>query len=798
MAVTLGDAWVMIRGDSAPLEKEMRGAEKKTRGFASGLTKNVQRVGKLALGALAGVAAGAGATILKTGAEAFSFSQQMEGAMGTLQGQLGATNDEMAQYRDVAEDVFTAGYGESVGDIATAMKEVNGTLGEQGERLEDSTRRALTLRDVFGVDVAEGVSAAGTAVQAGLVDTSERAFDLITTGFQNGLNQAGDFGDTIREYSSDFERLGFSGEEFLSVLNAGLEEGAWNTDVIADGVREFGIRFGAAEDTAVEALESIGINAEELYEGFQDGSVTTADAMEIVTERLAETDDKTLRAQAGAALFGSKWEDIGEDVFLAAGQAREGIEGIEGATDKAGEGLRRGLGPALQELKRTAIVALTPITDLLGGILTQIVNQYGPIAISMLQSLGASLEVVALKVGQVLASSNPLQALIAMLPANIQALLADIQALLAPVTAWIQSNVKLQDVLLALGIAIGAVVIPILWGFITTVVGIAAPVVATFAAVMAAVVLLRKAWESNFLGIQNKAKAVWGFLQAFIPQAVERIRALVTKAITAIKLWWAQNGDQILAKARAIWTTIQNVISAISSTIQAIISTFLDAVQTFWSNHGDAIMTAVENTWEGLKAIIDNFRGIIEGIVEAFHAALEGDFHAVGEALRKVWDNLWGTIKEIVSTAVENIITTFSDVNWGEVGRSVVEGIANGLRNAAGIIADAAKNAAKNAYQAAKGFLGINCPDPSPIFAELGIGMGEGMVQGLGMMDRAIQGAAAGLVGSGAVSADRAGRSLIDRSRSMTVHLTGNYKPQTEPEVTDDIRLLAMQYGMAG
>jgi hypothetical protein len=71
------------------------------------------------------------------------------------------------------------------------------------------------------------------------------------------------------------------------------------------------------------------------------------------------------------------------------------------------------------------------------------------------------------------------------------------------------------------------------------------------------------------------------------------------------------------------------------------------------------------------------------------------------------------------------------------VGRNILEGIANGIRNGLGIITEAAKTAASNALEAAKGFLGIK--SPSTVFAEevgepSAEGFGEGFARRMGQI----------------------------------------------------------------
>jgi len=337
---------------------------RKATGALEGLGGVAATVATAGMAAVAVGAAAIGAGAVAAGVAVLDFSRDTDEAMRLFQAQTGASAGEMEDFRQQARDVFASGWGDDIGGISEAMAQVNLALDEQGDALEDSTRRALILRDTFEIDISEGAAAAAAAVKSGLVDSSEEAFDLITTGFQEGLNQAGDFQDTLREYSSDFSRLGFEADGMLGVLNAGLEAGAYNTDVVADGIREFGIRFGGAEESATQALDAIGVDSEALYALYQNGEITVADAMATITGALGDVDDKTLQAQAGAALFGSKWEDIGGDVFIAAGQAQGSIEALAGATDAAGETLSGGLGASIERLKRTALANLAPLGDI--------------------------------------------------------------------------------------------------------------------------------------------------------------------------------------------------------------------------------------------------------------------------------------------------------------------------------------------------------------------------------------------------------------------------------------------------
>jgi len=274
-----------------------------------------------------------------------------------------------------------------------------------------------------------------------------------------------------------------------------------------------------------------------------------------------------------------------------------------------------------------------------------------------------------------------------------------LQPFVEQVAAWLSENVKLTDVLIALGVAVASVVIPAVITLISTM----APIIATFAIVMAAVVLLRKAWEENFLGIRD----------------------IVDRVVSWVREFWEVNGDQILAKAVEIWTAVRDWILQAATTIQEGIDAFLATIREWWDAHGEQVIAIVTKLWEGIQAIAEFVFDNLKTIFEAFRLAFQGDWYAFGEKLREGWDRAWAQIKEIAKKA----IAWFKSVDWGAVGKAIIEGIAKGITSAVGVIKDAAVNAAKAALAAAKGFLGIK--SPSAVFAGIGAQMMAGMAQGI-------------------------------------------------------------------
>lgn len=189
------------------------------------------------------------------------------------------------------------------------------------------------------------------------------------------------------------------------------------------------------------------------------------------------------------------------------------------------------------------------------------------------------------------------------------------------------------------------------------------------------------------------------------------------------------------------WGDIQGKTAAVVAWIKTAIQAFLAAIKAFWDAHGAQIIATVTTIWNTIVGIFNRVFDILKTIFAAFRAAFQGDFTKFGELLRVAWDKAWtllidllkGYFKLIVNAFNElwpKIKTWFTTMDWGSLGRAMIEGIGKGITAAARLLADIIKKVIAAAIAAAKGFLGIQ--SPSKVFAEIGKNMMLGMAEGIG------------------------------------------------------------------
>lgn len=135
----------------------------------------------------------------------------------------GATEKDMAEFKDTIQEIYAGNYGEGFDDIADSLVNVRQVTGLAGDALEQATKNALILKDTFGYDVNETVRTTD-ALMRNMGLTADQAFDLIAQGSQRGLNRSDDLLDTLNEYSVHFKDAGYDAEEMFSILESGLKK----------------------------------------------------------------------------------------------------------------------------------------------------------------------------------------------------------------------------------------------------------------------------------------------------------------------------------------------------------------------------------------------------------------------------------------------------------------------------------------------------------------------------------------------------------------------------------------------
>src|SRR5215207_1690706 len=324
---------------------------------------------KLAVGA-AGI--GIGAALGK------GMLDAMSNEVGTdkLAAQLGINNPEFAaSLGKTAGRVYAGGFGESMPQVNEALRGVlaNGLLPEDAADadIERITGKVLNLASVFGLDLAESTRTVSRMIENGLAPNADAALDILTRGFQQGNDQAGDLLSTFSEYSVQFDKLGLDGTESMGLISQGLKAGARDADTVADALKEFSIRAIDGSNATGTAYEALGLDAQAMQAKIAAGGEGAQQGLTEVLAALNAMEDPSAKAAAAVGLFGTKAEDMGESLFaLDPTRAVAFMGTVEGAADQMGNTLADNTASKFETFRRKIEVGLSGIAAGVGPVLS--------------------------------------------------------------------------------------------------------------------------------------------------------------------------------------------------------------------------------------------------------------------------------------------------------------------------------------------------------------------------------------------------------------------------------------------
>lgn len=294
-------------------EGDIEGRISETTESAKGLDVAFGAVGKT-LG-IAGAAIGIVGSILTAAllvplGKSIKVADEFVDTLGDLSASTGTTEGATEGLGKSLKNVYKAGYGDDIRDVAEAMKQVKQQTGLTGKALEDQTKSIITLSKKMDVDYGEAVKTVDNLTK-NLNITSEEAFELIVQGWENGLNANGDYLDVLNEYAVQIEKAGLTTDEFFSIMVAGHENGVFSLDKLIDAQKEFNIRSIDGSKGTLKAYDDLGFSYDEYSKKIAKGGEEGKKAQQKIIQALLDEDDQVKQNEIGVALFGTMWEDLG-------------------------------------------------------------------------------------------------------------------------------------------------------------------------------------------------------------------------------------------------------------------------------------------------------------------------------------------------------------------------------------------------------------------------------------------------------------------------------------------------------
>ncbi|ALI26569.1 putative EXPORTED PROTEIN [Mycolicibacterium fortuitum] len=362
----------------------------------------------LAIAAAGGVAIAGGAFL---GRQLWA-GMQAEQRRDVIAAQIGVDEATMARYGQVAARAYTANFGESVeGNLDSIGAAIQAGIIPKGAGSGDIERTLANLetaKTVLGEDIPQVSRALGQMMKTGLVDSVEQATDVLIAGQQQGANLGGDWLDTLNEYSTQFRKLGLDAGTATVLIGQMVSNGARDSDVAADAIKEFSIRAVDGSKTTTDAFNALGLNADTMAHAFAEGGPAASKGLTEVIAAIQRIPDPVEKSRIQVALFGTQAEDLGGALnSMDLSKVAAGMESVSGATKRASdtmadnaassvESARRNIEVSAQNVQTALAKAFGPQLEKMGGWfrdhqgdIVRFFSQVGSAALKGLDGFGA-------------------------------------------------------------------------------------------------------------------------------------------------------------------------------------------------------------------------------------------------------------------------------------------------------------------------------------------------------------------------------------------------------------------------
>lgn len=691
-------------------------AKDQTGGVFGGVSSKIGGLAKSAgVAAGAAVAAG-GAAIVGIGAVAanqfIAFEDSMNEVFTLLPGISGSAMEEMQ------------------GQVLSASREMGRLPDEIIPALYQSLSAGVPPNNVFEfLDTAHmaalgGVTELETAVDGitsvvnaygSEVVSAGNASDVMFTAVRLGKTTFGELSSNLSKVIPVASSMGISFEDVAAGIATMTAQGT-NTAQATTQMNQMFSELSKGSSQVAGIFEEI---AGQSFPDFISSGGNVQEALQLLEQYAIDNDASMVdlfgSIEAGKAalqLTGGATESFSANLEAMANSA--------GATETAYETMNQGLARTWEQVKATIVTkaieigdAMSPLIAIVGDLVMNGFDLLQPAIDAVSGAIETFSGVATSFFANIEEGMTPLDALIEALwdiaPPELLASLVDFRdnvlpaltlkfteikdavlEFVTPIAEWIAKFVSWKDVIIALGLAIGAVIV----SAIAPIVAAIATMIAIVTAITAVVAVLRNAWENDWGGIRTKLTAVWEgyilpafnklkeWLDATLPVAIEVLRNfwenVLLPAIKKVQEFWENTLHPLLQRfVDSVMPLVNDIIQVAADFFENVLKPALELVWAFIEDFLAPVLKALaEVAFEGVRYAAevlwilfrDNVLPILKDLWEFIKNSLLGIFENLKgkiDSAKAAFDSIRGAIEAVV-TWLQNVKQAIADIGWPE------------------------------------------------------------------------------------------------------------------------------------
>lgn len=653
--------------------------------------------------------AGVSLPLAGIGAAAIKVASDFDTSQRNIQSSLGLTEKGAENLGKIAKETWKDGFGQSIEEVDQSLVKVYQNMKEVPyDELEEATKSAMTLGKTFDSDINEVTRGAGQLMnQFGI--SSKEAFDLFAAGGQEGLNYSNEMFDNVAEYAPLFKQAGFSANEMFTIMANGTRDGSYNLDYINDLVKEFGIRM--TEPKMLDNIKELSPETQKLYENFKQGKATSSDMFKAIIGDLQQVQDKSKQTELGKAIFGTKFEDMGNEVVLGLTNVNGALGDVDGSMKNMQKTQQEAFGVRWQKLTRTTMASLEPlgqaIIDIAEVALPPIIKAV-ELAAKAFSSIPKPIQIGIVAILGMVAVLGPLVAMMGFMTSGVGAFVGSFRFLvpiLTKVPLLFTGILKVGPQLIGMFGAIGKALALLGRSAMTLLMN---PWTIAILAIVGLVYLIYKNWDDvvkytkqavKWIGdVCSKgwdatvkgAKSAWSGLTKFFSGFWEGTKKVfhasvsflgkllegAWKGITAAIKWHINTWKKIFEVG---WNVIKFLFNAALNAIKSVVKFALEFIKNVISFYIKAYQTIFRVGWNVIKTIFTTVLNFLKSFVRAAFEFIKSAISTVMNAIKTIISAAWNFIKTVFVTVLNFIKTTVQ--NAFNFIKNIIINVMNAIKN---------------------------------------------------------------------------------------------------------------------
>lgn len=221
--------------------------------------------------------------------------------------------------------------------------------------------------------------------------------------------------------------------------------------------------------------------------------------------------------------------------------------------------------------------------------------------------------------------------------------------------------------------------------------------------ILGPIVILIDALTGDFDGLKSHLTQIWDNIKGAASAIWGAIKTIVMTLVTTA-----------VNNAKAVWSGLTGALTAIWNGIKAIGQAIWGGIVAYFKWAGDTEKAILTGAWNAIKsaasaiwgAIVSTVKAIFNGLISGVKSIANG----IGNGLKSAWNGIKSATSAAWKAVVGFIKNPLEAINLLTIGKNIIMGLVNGIKNSAGAVGDVIKGIGGSIKSGFMKVLGIHSP----------------------------------------------------------------------------------------